>query len=266
MDFLVIPLLSALVAAVTLVSGFGLGTVLMPAFAIFFPIEIAVAATAVVHFANNLFKLALVGKLADRAVVLRFGLPAAAAALLGAALMLTLAEAPAIAAYRLGPVHASITWLKLTIAVLLATLAALELHPAYHRLSFSRRALPVGGLLSGFFGGISGMQGALRAPFLLRAGLTKEAFVGTANVISAIVDAVRIAVYAAGLAWMARSPDYAVLTSPRTLALIAAACIAGFLGSFLGARFLRKITLAAVRTTVAVLLFLVAAALAAGIL
>jgi CrcB protein len=45
MDFVIIPLISAGVAALTLVSGFGLGTLLLPAFAIFFPIEIAIAAT-----------------------------------------------------------------------------------------------------------------------------------------------------------------------------------------------------------------------------
>jgi len=37
----------------------------MPAFALFFPIEVAVAATAIVHLANNIFKGGLVGKKAD---------------------------------------------------------------------------------------------------------------------------------------------------------------------------------------------------------
>ena len=32
---------------------------------------------------------------------------------------------------------------------------------------------------SGFFGGLSGMQGALRSAFLARAGLSKEAFVAS---------------------------------------------------------------------------------------
>ena len=37
---------SLIVAGLTLFSGFGLGTLLMPAFAIFFPVEVAIAATA----------------------------------------------------------------------------------------------------------------------------------------------------------------------------------------------------------------------------
>ncbi len=59
MDYVVICGAAVIVAALTLFSGFGLGTILMPAFALFFPIEVAVAATAVVHLANNLFKVFL---------------------------------------------------------------------------------------------------------------------------------------------------------------------------------------------------------------
>ncbi len=61
MEYIVICLVALLVSALTLFSGFGLGTVLMPAFALFFPVPVAIAATAVVHLANNLFKVVLVG-------------------------------------------------------------------------------------------------------------------------------------------------------------------------------------------------------------
>ncbi|MFQ6676338.1 MAG: sulfite exporter TauE/SafE family protein, partial [Fidelibacterota bacterium] len=53
---------TALIAAVafvasglTLFSGFGLGSILMPVMAIFFPVEVAISATALVHLANNIF-------------------------------------------------------------------------------------------------------------------------------------------------------------------------------------------------------------------
>ncbi|MDZ4755551.1 MAG: sulfite exporter TauE/SafE family protein [Phycisphaerae bacterium] len=265
MDFLVISLVSAAVAALTLVSGFGLGTLLMPAFALFFPIEIAIAATGVVHFMNNLFKLVLVGRWARRDVVLRFGIPAVIAAFVGAALMTAMADARPLHEYQVGRMHAEITWLKIVIAALLALFAGLELWPRYQEISFPRRVLPLGGALSGFFGGVSGMQGALRAPFLLRAGLSREEFVGTTNVISTMVDVARLLVYAAGFAWLAQQRDYAALSEWRTLWLVAAACIAGFLGSYLGARFLKKVTMRGVRNLVAALLFVLAVAMAAGI-
>jgi uncharacterized membrane protein YfcA len=265
MDFLIIPLVSAVVAALTLVSGFGLGTLLMPAFAIFFPIEIAIAAAGVVHFLNNLFKLALVAKWAHRDVVLRFGIPAIIAAFIGAALMTYMADVSPLYTWQFGRIEAEITWLKLVIAVLLAGFAALELWPTYQQVSFPRKALPIGGALSGFIGGISGMQGALRAPFLLRAGLTRDQFVGTTNVISTIVDVARLTVYAAGFTWLAQKRDYAALGEWRTLWLVGAACLAGFLGSYFGAKVVKKVTLRAIRNLVAALLFAVAAALAAGI-
>lgn len=58
MEYVVIPFTALFVSSLTLFSGFGRGTVLMPAFAIFFPVPVAVAATAVVHVANNVFKVA----------------------------------------------------------------------------------------------------------------------------------------------------------------------------------------------------------------
>ena len=87
MDYIVVCLVALFVSALTLFSGFGLGTVLMPAFALFFPVPVAVAATAVVHLANNLFKVSLVGRKANWSVVVRFALPGALAAIVGAALL-----------------------------------------------------------------------------------------------------------------------------------------------------------------------------------
>jgi len=62
MDYFILCLVALLGSGLTLFSGFGLGTLLVPVFAIFFPIEIAIALTAIVHFLNNLFKLALLAK------------------------------------------------------------------------------------------------------------------------------------------------------------------------------------------------------------
>jgi uncharacterized protein len=265
MDFLIITAVSFFIAALTLVSGFGLGTVLLPAFALFFPLEVAIAATALVHLANNIFKIALVGRWASRAVTIRFGVPAVLAAFIGAAIMTLMADSPPLHEYAIGRVQAQVTWLKLVIGVLLATFAALELWPRYHTFAFPPRALPIGGIASGFFGGLSGMQGALRAPFLIRAGLTREQYVGTAAVISTIVDVARLAVYAIGFTWLAQRTDYRILSEPHTLRLVAAACIAGFLGSYLGAKVVKKVTLRGIQQLVALMLFIAAVALAGGL-
>ena len=62
MEYIVVSLVAFVVAALVLYSGFGLGTLLMPAFAFFFPVHVAVASTAIVHLANNVFKLTFLGR------------------------------------------------------------------------------------------------------------------------------------------------------------------------------------------------------------
>jgi uncharacterized protein len=84
MEFIVIPLLAFLVSALTFFSGFGLGTLLLPAFIAFYPAEIAVGLTAVVHALNNIFKFGLVRRDINWPVVFRFGLPAVLFAYFGA--------------------------------------------------------------------------------------------------------------------------------------------------------------------------------------
>ncbi|MEO8167675.1 MAG: sulfite exporter TauE/SafE family protein, partial [bacterium] len=56
MEYAVVSIVALLASGLTLFSGFGLGTLLLPAFLLFFPTELAIAMTAIVHFLNNIFK------------------------------------------------------------------------------------------------------------------------------------------------------------------------------------------------------------------
>jgi uncharacterized membrane protein YfcA len=186
MDYAVVCLVALLAAALTFFSGFGLGTLLMPALAFFMPLPVAVAATAVVHLANNLFKAALVGRHANLSVLIRFAIPAIIAALAGAWLLeIIAARTLPLTSWHAGTRTFDITLLKLIIAAIMLAFAAMELWPTFSKWSIHERWLPLGGVISGFFGGLSGHQGALRAAFLARANLSKEAFIGT-GVISAV--------------------------------------------------------------------------------
>jgi uncharacterized protein len=49
MDIVIIAVVAAFASALTLYSGFGLGTILLPAFALFFAAPLAVATTGIVH-------------------------------------------------------------------------------------------------------------------------------------------------------------------------------------------------------------------------
>jgi uncharacterized membrane protein YfcA len=261
MSYLLVCGVALVAAALTLFSGFGLGTLLLPAFALFFPLEVAVAATALVHLANNLFKLVLVGRAASWGVVVRFGIPAAAGALIGAWALAALSGQPPLVRWSLGARQFEITPIKLVLGVLIAIFALLEVSKRAEALRFGRRWLPVGGAVSGFFGGLSGHQGALRSMFLIRLGLSKQAFIGTGVVAAVMVDAARLAVY--GASFFAR--DLGILRERGGEGLVLAATASAWLGSFLGARLMPAVTLRALQRIVAAMLLLVAGLLAAGL-
>jgi uncharacterized protein len=52
MEYIVVCIASLVASGLTFFSGFGLGTILVPVFTLFFPIEIAIALTAIVIFLN----------------------------------------------------------------------------------------------------------------------------------------------------------------------------------------------------------------------
>jgi hypothetical protein len=255
-QLLVIAVVAFLTSGLTLFSGFGLGTLLLPAFLLFFPADISVAMTAIVHFANNLFKLALLGRHANRAVVLRFGMPAIVAAFLGAHLLLAFTASEPLTSYSLFNNTFQITAVKLLMGALIILFALLEAVPSLRQFEFDKKYLPLGGALSGFFGGLSGHQGALRSAFLVRAGLSKESFIATGVVIACLVDVTRLGIYV---------QHFAVGGIRENLLLIVGATLSAFAGAFVGSRLLKKTTWATLHSVIAVLLLMIGALLCLGI-
>lgn len=246
-----------LASLLTFFSGFGLGTLLLPAFALFMPLPQAIAATAVVHGLNGLFKLALTYRHIERRVLLRFGLPAIVAAFVGAWLLSRLGDLPVWYAYQAFGRGFEITAIKFAIGLLLLLFALVELIPKLRDAEFDPRWMPLGGALSGFFGGLAGMQGALRSAFLARAGLDKHAFVATGAAIAVLIDLTRVSQYARSLA-----EEFARLD----LALLIPAVLAAFVGAYVGNRLLKKTTMAGIQRTVAAFLFVFALGLMTGVL
>lgn len=257
MSYVVIWSVAFLASGLTFFSGFGLGTLLLPAFALFFSIELAVALTAVVHFLNGAYKLILVWRHISWAVVARFGLPAVVGALLGAWLLLSLTGGGALIRYSIFGREVEVTAVKLTVGVLLLLFACAELSPSFRRLAFPSKYQPIGGLLSGFFGGLAGMQGALRSAFLVKAGLSKEAYIATSSAIAFLIDVSRLSMYARLFAAHRHEFDHV---------LLGGAVLAALAGATLGNRYLRKATMGAIQTIVAILLFGIALALITGLL
>lgn len=260
MELVLIGTVALLTSGLTLFSGFGLGTILIPVFALFFPVPLAIAATAVVHFANNIFKFGLMARQADWRVVARFSVPGAVAAIAGAATLNLFDKLPVIARYTIGGSTFEITAVKAVIGVLIVIFVLLELWPRFHSLALPPRWLPLGGALSGFFGGLSGNQGALRSAFLLKTGLSKEAFVATGVVSAVIVDAARLVVY--GTAVMgSHFEQLQALVAPVVVGSLCA-----FVGAFIGKRLLQKITLRTVQLVVAAAMLVIGAGLVSGLI
>jgi uncharacterized protein len=179
MEVVVITVVSAIASLLSFFSGFGLGTILTLVFTIFFPIEVAITLSSIVHFLNNLFRIWLVKKDIEWKMGLIFGITSVIGAFIGALLLLQFSQAEIIYSYTIGDKIFSITYIKIIISLLMIIFALFDFIPFFTTIKFKGRMLYLGGLLSGFFGGFSGNQGALRSLFLLRTGLSKESFIAT---------------------------------------------------------------------------------------
>jgi uncharacterized membrane protein YfcA len=157
----------------------------------------------------------------------------------------------------LGEKQFHITPIKLVIAVLLLFFSLFEVIPRFQKIQFGKNKLMLGGILSGFFGGLAGIQGALRSAFLIKAGLSKEAYIATGVVIASLVDITRLTVYA---------ERFTTAGLHENIGLIISAVASAILGAVIGKKLLKKITLQFVQVFVAFLLILIALALGMGLI
>ena len=192
---LLIGILSGATASVV---GFGIGSLLTPLIAWQLGTNVAVAAVTIPHASATAIRCWRLRAHIDRSVLWRFGLLSAVGALAGAVLYT-----------QLGP------------TALTRVLGGLLLLTSFAQLSgWSSRWQPHGpfvavfGLVSGFFGGVAGNQGGLRAAALTAFGLTPKTFVATATATGLVVDAARTPIYlwTAGAALVPLSLPIAVAT------------------------------------------------------
>ena len=180
-EYLILALLSFFAGGLTLFTGFGLSTILLPVFVIFFPVAIAVPSTAIVHFLNNFYKLFIYFKQINIKILLRFGLPALLASIAGAFLLQKLSS--------------NERNLEIILGILIILISFMEMFPAIRNLKINIKWAPLGGVISGFFGGLSGHQGLFRSAFLVKSGLSKNSFIATGVGIAVLVDITRLSVY-----------------------------------------------------------------------
>ena len=177
--FALLFLVAVLSGATATVVGFGIGSLLTPLLATRLGMPVAVAAVAIPHALATGLRCWRLRREIDRDVLVRFGLVSAAGGLAGALL-----------------------YTRLGVSALTSVLGGLLLLTAAAGITgWSRRWTPRGalvwvlGLGSGFFGGIAGNQGGLRAAALTTFRLAPAVFVATATASGLMVDLARVPVY-----------------------------------------------------------------------
>lgn len=173
-------LLMAVIAGATAsVVGFGIGSLLTPLFALRFGTDAAIVAVVLPHLAGGLLRGWRLRRSIDWSVLIRFGILSAVGGLIGAFLF---AQLTSMALTR-------------TLGALLLMTAVAGLTGWFARWKPRSTLVWILGALSGFFGGVVGNQGGLRAAALSTFGLAPAAFVATSTVVGVLVDLARTPVY-----------------------------------------------------------------------
>lgn len=170
---------SIVAGAVAALAGFGIGSLLTPLLALSMGTRIAVAAVSIPHAVGTAIRFWRLRSFVDWPVMRDFGLASAAGGLAGA--------------FSYGAASGSA--LGVVFGALLVFVAFAEFTGVMRRVRLGRGLAYAAGALSGFFGGMVGNQGGVRAAGLLAFDVRKEAFVATATAIALIVDAARLPVY-----------------------------------------------------------------------
>ena len=178
-EILLISLGAFFAAALTVPAGFGLSTILTPLMLFLLPAYEAVAVVAVVHCAHNAGKYVALKEAVDFEAFRRYGIWLVVGSVIGALLQNQVPN----------------DLLLLLVGIFLVILPILTISEKWTGYRIPEANDKLGGFGSGFMGGLSGHQGALRAMFLTRRLPDKMAYAATASVLALCVDLSRIPVY-----------------------------------------------------------------------
>ncbi|MEC7042707.1 MAG: sulfite exporter TauE/SafE family protein [Candidatus Thermoplasmatota archaeon] len=182
MDVLIVFIITLgafIAAALTVPAGFGLSTMLTPLVLFIVSPHEAVAIVAIIHGAHNGWKLIVLKEHVDFEAFKRYGIWLVIGAVGGALLQSQVPPDP----------------LLLIIGIFLVILPILTISEGWTGYRIPEANDRIGGFGSGFMGGLSGHQGALRAMFLKRRLSDKMSYAATASVLALCVDLTRSPVY-----------------------------------------------------------------------
>jgi uncharacterized protein len=195
-------------------AGFGSSTIFLPLASYLVEFKTALVLVAIYHLFGNISRITFFRHGLDRNVLLIFGIPSFVLSLIGATLVGTLSQ----------------TFLKLILGIFLIVLSVLFLIKP--RLGFpdNKKALVLGGGISGFMVGLIGTGGALRAAFLTGFKMDKQKYIATSAALALGTDATRIPYYVS-----------AGFLPEQYYYLIPFLCVSAFLGSYVGRKIVTKI-------------------------
>lgn len=182
MEIVYITILTFIASMVGTMTGFGTSTIMVPVLLLFSPLSQTLLFVGIIHWFGDIWKILLFKKGLNWKLILGFGIPGIIASCIGASLTFQISEK---------------ILMKILGGFLLAYVIFIFLKPGYH-LANSKNNMIAGGTLSGFFAGIFGMGGAVRATFLTAFDLPKAMYIATAGSIALLIDSTRIITYLKG--------------------------------------------------------------------
>ena len=230
MDYLFVFILLALVAEILgTMGGFGSSVFFIPIASYFLDFQSVLGITAVFHVASNLSKIAMFRHGFDKRLIIYLGIPATVFVLLGA--------------YFSQFVVSQNLEVGLAIFLIILSLVFLIFHTI--QIKPTIRNSIIGGILSGGIAGLIGTGGAIRGLTLTSFKLTPAVFIATSAVIDLAVDSGRGVVYY--LNGYVHSHD---------LYLIPILVVTSIVGTYIGKLLLKKVSEAAFRRMVLVLILI----------
>ncbi len=161
------------------VAGFGSSTIFLPLALFFVDFRTALVLVALFHIFGNLGRIAFFRHGLSKKMLMLFGVPSVVLTAIGALLV--------------SYIHQDALKLVLGAFLLLFSLGSLA-RPGFNFRPTKENAV-AGGAVSGFFAGLIGTGGALRAAFLNAFGLKKGVYIATAAAIALAVDVTRVPIY-----------------------------------------------------------------------
>jgi uncharacterized protein len=199
-----VALVGIVSGATAAVVGFGIGSLLTPLLLTAVEPHVAVAVIAIPHALATALRFVRHRAAVDYGVLRRFGIPSAIGGLTGALVQRTFTS----------------DGLLIVLGVLLVGTGLANIVRAFRAWKPPAAVAFMLGGLSGFFGGIAGNQGGLRAASLTAFGLAPRAFLATSTAVALAIDVARTPVY------LVTAGD-ALRPHLLTIAIASAGCLVG---------------------------------------